>query len=181
MTDKERILTYIFTSFYPRYVLDLDKKGKDLFHKCNSESIQIGDLVLGTTSGIHDFTIGYVVKKNNNWSMNIREIGGESVCELTNEQFYKIDISELDKNILLEGECYIIYENTKKALDLYADDSFLGGKRYFVMEMEFDNDFVTVYLRKKWDNYVKNTAPIIKFNYKERASVQDILQVLYNK
>lgn len=181
MNDKERILTHIISIFYPKYLLP-GKWSMDTFNKCNDDSIQVGDLVLATTSGIHNFTIGYVVKKKSNWEMTLREIGNVNTCNIENEQFYKIDVSQLDRNILLEGEQYLLYEKIKKAFDLLDDDSFAGHKTYQVIELEFSNKLlsskkcVTVYLRKKWTEYNKKTAPKITFNYDDKTSIEDIIK-----
>ncbi|BAO05231.1 hypothetical protein CF067_17550 [Clostridium sporogenes] len=172
MEDKERILTHIFSTFYPRYLLCMDNR-MDLIK--NLSEINVGDLVLAVTSGIHEFTIGYVVDKMNEADMVLREIGSKNTCKISNEMFYKIDTSHLSKHILLEGEQYKLYLKTVKALNKFIDTSC---NQYRFMEMEFEGSIATVYLRKKWHEYNKETAPKFSFSYNTKTTQKSILKAI---
>jgi hypothetical protein len=141
----------------------------------NLSNINVGDLVLAVTSGIHEFSIGYVVNKMSESDMVIREIGGKKTCKISNEMFYKIDTSNLSKTILLEGIQYELYLKTEKALRKYNDISLY---QYRLMEIEFNNNIATVYLRKKWHEYEKETAPEISFNYNSKTTQKYILNAI---
>lgn len=172
MNDKERILTHLFTTYYPRYLLCMDNRMNMIQ---NLSNINIGDLVLAVTSGIHEFSIGYVVEKITESDMVIREIGSDKICKISNEMFYKIDTSHLSKNILLEGIQYELYLKTEKALRKYNGVSFY---QYALMEIEFNNNIATVYLRKKWHEYEKETAPKFSFNYNSKTTQKYILNAI---
>ena len=172
MNDKERILTYLFSTYYPKYLLCMDNRMNIIK---NLSDINVGDLVLAVTSGIHEFSIGYVVEKMRESDMVIREIGSNKTCKISNEMFYKIDTSNLSKTVLLEGMQYELYLKTEKALRKYNDVSF---HQYRLMEIEFNESIATVYLRKKWHEYDKGTAPKFSFNYNSKTTQKYILNAI---
>lgn len=171
MTDKERILTHIVKSFYPIYLLGIIGHKAEMFSNYSEENIQTGDLVISMTSGIHDFTIGYVVKKINNYELTIRKIGSSETYNIENEQFYKIDISNINKNELLEGAQYIVYKKVQEALVDDAFIPFMGSRTYYFGEIHFENKNVTVYLKKRNCEYNKELAPKITFSYEDAESL----------
>lgn len=166
MTDKERVLMTIIKSFYIKYI----NSDIELLYRCNSSEIKIGDLVLAVTGKIHelqDFTIGYVVEINNEHDMTLREIGSNRICNISNELFYKIPIDLLiDKNYLLEGEKYKIYEKVLKAISK-CDDYFHS--------IDFEDDLCIVRTRKAFSREVKNEY---KFKYDSSTTVEEIVNLI---
>lgn len=169
MTDKERILTYLFISFYPKYILNI--KGKP-FDELTAENIEIGDLVVSMTTGINEFTVGYVINKFNDYHMLVREIGSNTMCNIENDMFYKIDTSNLNYNLLLDGFEYQFYLKTEKAFQIFSEN--IGTEEdYILMETVFNQNEVKIYFRKRWEDYTRNTAAaVVSFLYNKKTTLK---------
>lgn len=153
MTDKERILTYLFHTFYPKYIL-----GNTPNYTESLKDIKIGDLVLSVSSGIHAFSIGYVTKILDKSEMIIREIGSGNTCHISNDMFLKIDISDLDQNQFLEGEQYKFYIKIKEIFD---KNNRINNKVYYLHHVSFYDAEIEVHLRERFGEY--NIENPIKF------------------
>lgn len=166
MTDKERILTYIIQRFYPKYIIGLDNR-REIFDKCKASSIRKGDLVIAISSGLHSFSIGYVENLLSESEMLIREIGTNRTCKIGNEMFYKIDIEKLDKNELLEGKQYDLYQSIKKVCN---KNYYINNKCLYLYYVNFLKDnIVEVCMREKWHEYNKDNP--IKFIFKNKSKI----------
>lgn len=166
MTDKERVLLTIIKSFYVKHILS----SLELFDKCKTSEIRTGDLVLAMTSGVHDFTVGYVTKIDSESEMSIREIGSNKICNIGNEQFYKIPFDILiNENNLLEGNQYLIYEKVLKAFHKY------GGYNNRFHSIEFDDCMCKVKSREAFSNKVKNE---VNFKYNSKTTVKSIGELI---
>jgi hypothetical protein len=113
----------------------------------NLSNINVGDLVLAVTSGIHEFSIGYVIEKITESDMVIREIGSDKTCKISNEMFYRKN--QMQRNEMFERvkEC----SNPEQALHNYMNDDLAFGKRILedakrldlkVMEVENESDIM---------------------------------------
>jgi hypothetical protein len=163
MTDKERILTYLFRKFYAQ-----ENKSK------NWHDIKVGDLVVAQTSGVHDWTVGYVVKVIRAGGIihsgaAIREIGGNRVCNITNEEFYKVETN--GEPMLLEGQEYKTYRKVVKAVNKL--DYFTAFH-----SIKFDNRLCTVFLRERLTEGISNQ---FQFNHSSKTTIKEIVEVANKK
>lgn len=166
MTDKERVLLHIISRCYPKYLLGMyDTDRLDLFNKNCSSAIRTGDLVLAVSSGLHDYTVGYVMDRNSDSEMVIREIGSEKTCNISNEMFYKIDKDLLSDTVLLEGVEYKTYIKVSKAI------SNAGGYSQKFHSITFNDDVCTVNLRKMFTNEILKS---FSFKYNSKTTIKEI-------
>lgn len=164
MTDKERILTHIISVYYPKYMLRIGNDNSIEFFNKNSKP-KIDDLVLARTSGLHDFTIGYVVDIKSDSEMTIREIGTQRTCNIGNEMFYSIDKEHLYENYLLEGLQYKTYCKVMKAI------SNVDGYTYRFHSIDFNDNKCTVNLRLIFEDSITKTTT---FNYSSKTTIKEI-------
>lgn len=126
-------------------------------------------MVLATTSGIYNFTIGYVTNIIDESQMTIREIGSKKTCNISNEMFYRIDQSHLSKYYLLEGLQYKIYCKVEKAINNVAD----YPTRFH--SLSFDGNQCTVNLRLMFTDEITKSYT---FTYSYKTTIKDIEKVL---
>lgn len=164
MTDKERVLLHIISTYYPKYLLGMYDTDKfDFFNRNNKPDV--GDLVLAVSSGIHDYTVGYVVSKKSDSEMVVREIGSKKTCNISNEMFYRIDRSRLSDVYLLEGQQYKTYIKVSKAV------SNVDGYIQRFHSIDFEDNKCTVNLRKMFTNDISKS---FSFEYNSKTTIKEI-------
>lgn len=166
MTDKERVLFHIISQYYPKYLLGMYETNKlDFFNKNCTSAIEVGDLVLAASSGLHDFTVGYVVTKKSESEMIVREIGSKKTCNISNEIFYKIDKERLCDVYLLEGLQYKTYCKVSKAI------SNVDGYTQRFHSIAFGEHICTVNLRKMYTDEISKS---FTFEYSSKTTIKEI-------
>jgi len=188
MSDKERILLTIIRELQTMLVLargayQLDfhdrSAGREYVHFEHREydKIKPGDLVICQTSGIHDFTVGFVVDKfDPDWhGLLLREIGTERTCRMSNERYYCIvGLSEHD---LWEGGKHQFDLKVKKAFWKTNEDWYrFGGLRFN------DDGTATMTVREKFGGCCTNGDESVPFEvtmpWNKRTSVKKIVEAL---
>jgi len=169
LTDKERILTHIIRQIYPRYIFG-HTSFQERFESSKSESIKKGDLVLGLTSGSHEYTIGYAIRIFTESEMILREIGSKRTCRIGNEMFYRIPMKILSKYELLEGLEYITYTKIHKALRK-AETKY----SVYFHSLDFDDGICIVNLREKWKDEIYKT---FEFKYSSKTTIKEIVNLI---
>jgi hypothetical protein len=133
LPDKERILTHIIRELLSTQIMKMpwnmdysDGRGRTYVHFVSGEeAVQPGDLVICFTSGIHDFTISWVVEKLAYSEYLLREIGSNRTCRMGNESVYII--RGLTEPWTWEGDKYDLYRKVWKAFWKAGDDWYRFG------------------------------------------------------
>lgn len=192
MTNKERVLLELVRELYSTQLhLQLKVphhpdmwKGfgdrEDVHFECSSfDKIQIGDLVLCTSSGIHDWTVGFVHEiLNSSWhELMIREIGSGRLCKVGNEGF--VPIRGMTAEQLWSDVQYEFCKKVKKAfakLDEYSRR--FGG-------MSYAGKTVAIYVRERYNGMLrlsgtgKMSVPFkIEIQWDKKMSIKKILELL---
>ncbi|MFC8685979.1 hypothetical protein [Brevibacillus porteri] len=181
-TDKERILANILdciarsciTMPYAERYKNSDKYGAYLGWFESDDSIKIGDLVMCATIRDTKYKFGYITKIISQTHMEIREIGSNSICSISNERFYPIrGMRKLD---LLEGKEYTLFCKVMKAI--HKADEYM----YRFNDINFEsNDVAVVSFRKKWTDLTEFHPLIVKINYDNKTSIKQILEQMYQQ
>jgi len=179
MNDKERILTTIIRGLY--FTFGLDSVNRDLTgyvsfeHNGFNGMPKVGDLVMCKTSGIHDFTVGFVEEViDTAWhGCVIREIGTNRVCKIGNESF--ATIKGLSSMELLEDKEYRFYFKVLKAFRRL--DDFVHKFGY----IEFPGkNIVKIWVRERYGGML--TIPSgpykIEFKYTMKMSIKKIAETM---
>lgn len=184
MNDRERILTTIIRNLYTtqlfcsRGMSELDfvdkYNGQIYTHFGVNETlpIQVGDLVIGVTGGIADFSIGFVHEIHNTSHMVIREIGTNRLCNYSNESFKRI--TGLSETELLEGEQYLFYRKLLKAFGK-ADDYWyrFGGTKFH------PENIVEVWIRQRYGGLTEPSMPFsFTMKWNKRMSIKKIIETM---
>lgn len=188
LPDKERILTYLLWQIQSSILLALPFNAQEhmrerckekewlYFEHIDYRDVKAGDLVMCQTSGIHAFTIGYVVDKfNHDWQgCRIREIGSERLCNMSNESY--IAIRGLDEPWSWEGPRYVFYRKVGKAFRKLDDWYRYGG-------MKFNDDgTVTITIREKFGGMVRGDQESVPFDvtmaWTPKMRIKHIIQSL---
>lgn len=188
MNDKIRILTKIihelattqFCAFGAIGSEDirgrgLDRSGIEYVHfesKRGHGNVDIGDLVLCQTSGIHDFTVGFVDEYIGYSECAIREIGTNRVSRVWNEHFIKI--KGLTEDDLLEGHLYKFKRKVMKAFD-WGEHSYT----YLFSGIKFEGKngrTAVIKVRERW-SAIKNSKPFdITIKWNTKTTIKYILE-----
>ena len=174
MNDKERILLTIIKRLY--FSKDLsqfnDKDNYVRFSTYSDREIQKGNLVMGLTSGVSDFTIGFVHEIISEDHMVIKELGSDNLCDYSNERFIKI--IGLDKKDLYEKDQYVFYKKVLKAFQRQYDYSYRFGGLDFVK-----NDFARIWIREVFGGINGSSKPfsfLMKWN--KKTTIKRILKLM---
>jgi hypothetical protein len=152
MSDKERILLYVLTGIRsqtlwipsPSILVEEDKPHFDVMQR---EPAKIGELVMSSGSGIHPFTVGFLVDTFNSYDYKVREIGSGKTCVISNDSFSVI--RGMPSYCLYEGKQYKAFRDVNLAF-LKIDDSYRLG------ESEFNTDGnLTVSVREKFGGFIR--------------------------
>lgn len=177
MTDKERILTYILSRishtavrYSDGYTSKIDNDDVYFqYPKDNANGLKINDIVLCQTSGIHDFTIGYVVSIDGYSEITIRDIASERICKIGNDSF--LVLKNLSEEQLLYGDKWIMRNKIMKAFA--KGDEWLY--RYGGVIFEFD--IVHIKIRERLA--LKNREPfIVSMRWDRTTTIKSILQAM---
>jgi hypothetical protein len=134
--------------------------------KCVASEMQKGDLVLAATSGIHQFTIGYVDTKITDSDMIIRGIGEKKPCRISNEIYYKIPKDLIGKYEILEGSQYRFYQSICKAL---------SAKIRKLHSIDFDGSACVVNFRKSFTEDISDTVTIENWETCDKKMLEQCL------
>lgn len=187
LPDKERLLVYLITELCSTQLMtggfrrDWKRVGNDSeyvhFEFTDYEDLKVGDLVCCQTSGIHAFTIGYIVAKTDpDWhGCTIREIGSSRTCNISNESFYAI--RGLDEPWTWEGDDYQFYCKVVKAFWKTGDDWYrFGGLKFN------DDGTATMTVREKFGGALGTDQESVPFDvttkWAPKMSIKSIVQVL---
>lgn len=157
----------------PKRNIDSDIEYVHFESTLGSDNVKIGDLVLCETSGIHDFTVGYVQAITGYSDCIIREIGTNRICRVGNERFTKI--KGLTKDSLLEGVQYKFKRKVLKAF-YWGEHDY----KYRFGGLEFTGDkgrTAIIKIREKWGGINHTSIPfdvVIKWNTK--TTIKSILE-----
>jgi hypothetical protein len=146
--DKIRILTTIIRQMTSGFVMaGFPKPQHGAWIESTGwkgEHLKVGDLVVCNTSGLHDWTIGFVheIKNDPQWGLTLvlREIGSNRLCNVGNESFFVI--KGLSENELWEGQKYKFAKQISKVFCQYGDGDRLFSRIEFI-----DDEFANVYIR----------------------------------
>lgn len=175
MTDKERILTYILsrisyasTRYSDGYTAKINDD--DVYFQypgSNAHDLQINDIVFCQTSGIHDFTVGYVVSIDGYSEITIRDIASERTCKIQNDSF--LILKNLSEEQLLYGDKWIMRNKIMKAFA--KGDEWL----YRYGGVKFENNIVHIKVRER--HALKKREPfIISMQWDNKTTIKAILQ-----
>ena len=134
MDDKTRILMYLVRELASSNFMSRPFNKKPAEYEVHVqpdgvEQVEVGDLVVCMTSGLHPWTVGFLHEKPNSHHFYIREIGSDRICEINNDRMYKI--CNLSKQELLEGDQQIFLGKLKKVFSQYGDGwRLFGGVRF---------------------------------------------------
>lgn len=192
MTNKERVLMELVRELYSTQLhLQLRVPNRpdmwkifdnreDVHFECSSfDKIQIGDLVLCTSSGIHDWTVGFVHEIiNPSWhELMVKEIGTNRLCKVGNEGF--VPIRGMSEQQLWNDDQYNFSIKVKKAFAKGGHYSYRFGG------MSFVGDKVAVYVREHFNGTLrlngsgKMTIPFkIVLDWDKKMSIKKILELL---
>lgn len=173
MTDKERILTTLFRSIYMKTLYDSNYSMEKyramqpsfLTPNTDKNALQPGDLVVGMTGDISDFTVGYIVEVYGPDNVLIRGIGSDQTCRYSNEHFMRVDKSILGYEIL-EGLQYQTYQKVRMAVSC------------FIMKLhsiDFKENICTIQLRKL---FADTPCLTVNFVYTKDITVGDIVKLI---
>jgi len=167
---------HIISRIYPRFLFD---KNPDRYMDAQTGLIKKGDLVLAATSGVHEFTVGYVDMVLTESEMVIREIGSKKTCKIHNEQFYKIPIELLSKYEILEGLQYAIYKKVLKAIykveRLHYRNLLNEGAPKRFHSLDFRDNMCIVKLRRKWE---QDTCQSFEFKYSKITTIKELVSLI---
>lgn len=181
MNDKERILMTILHKLSSTQGLvrkhqcesDFHEKGFIYTHfgMWDDRDIEVGDLVMGQTSQVFDFKVGFVHQIYNQNHIVVREIGSNKTCDFSNERFLRIiGLSEIDT---LEGDKYLFYLKVLKAFRKADEVMYLFNGIHFL-----DNNLVEISIRQRY-GYIDGSIPfsfVIKWN--KRMSIKRIIEAM---
>lgn len=178
MTDKERILTYIISRLSyvaTRYGDGYSAKMNDddvyfqYLKGNNANELQVNDIVFCQTSGIHDFTVGYVVSIDGYSEITIRDIASERTCKIQNDSF--LILKNLSEEQLLYGEEWIMRNKIIKAFA--RGDEWL----YRFGGVKFEADIAHIKIRER--HALKKREPfVISIKWHKNTTIKAILQAM---
>jgi hypothetical protein len=164
MTDKERILTYIAQRVFS---MNLFPESRRSFYDKAKEKLEIGDIVVCSTSGHHDFTFAILVEKGKGFFDKpwiLKDLITDKLCNMSNESFYKLPI-DIPSHIFLSGTQLKIYEKCRKATNY--------NNRY--KDIHFDKDICTLELREAFS---REKSKEIKFKYNSKTTIKEIAKLI---
>ena len=168
MTDKERILLNLIKRISITYMDSKEHEGVHFAHYlggfCSGGNLKAGMLVLCMSSGIHDWTIGYLKEKiNDGWA--VKELDSDRLCNISNESF--LPIQGLNKTELFTGDDYIFYNKVLTA--------FFRGSEYWYRFGGID-----IIEKRKWKIWIREAFG--GTNLKEgMKSIPFFLEIKWNK
>lgn len=168
MTQKEKLLTYLCRRLAGEAMFP--KRNMEMYEQMKEELIEVGDLVMCSSSGVHDWSIGTLVEKGAGFDIPwvIKEIGGERLCNITNDSFYKIPKDWIPDKYLITDEEFKVYEKCIKALRKCE-----YGTLYH--SISFDGKECTLNIRKKWSRSIFKT---VKFTYNSKTTIKSIVELV---
>lgn len=175
-TDKERILTNILESICSSCVIfpyaDMYRDGHEYktYYDWFSGTAKVGDLVMCNTIRDTKYKFGYVMKIHDSSHMDIREIGSNNICSISNEKF--APIRGMHNLELLEGKEYTVYRKILKAFYKYDEYEYKFGGLKFTSENK-----VILSVRQKWQ---ENTFDI-EFEYDSKITIKRISELMYEQ
>lgn len=184
MTDKERILMGIIRKLSSTQVRRCDKGNwsSDIYYDESSKSylthfaywdkyeLKVRDLVLCQSSGLHDWTIGYIHELYDSATAVIGEIGTNRLCRVGNESF--IPIRGMEKYELWEGEEYKFSMKVKKAFARGREYWYRYGGLEFPTKQE-----AVIYIREKFGGLDTPSKPFsFSMKYNAKTSIKTILE-----
>ncbi len=135
LPDRERILVHIIRELLTTQILrmpwntnyrDATLSNREYVHFVSGdEAVKPGDLVICNTSGVHDFTIAWMVEKLAYSEFLLREIGSERTCRMSNESVWII--RGLTEPWTWEGDKYQFYKKVWNAFWKAGDDWYRFG------------------------------------------------------
>lgn len=194
LTDRERILTEVIRGLAstqclrPRAAGQWSSEpykrdyGDNSYHvhfaPWLEKELKKGDLVIGKTGGIHEYTIGFYVAplSSDLGGAVIREIGSERLCDYTNEMFEPI--VGLTPIQLLEGERYQVYQKVLKAFRKGSEWSY----RFSSVDFH-DDSTLTIWVREAFGGRLGhknvNSLPFaVKIPWSKKTNVKAILTAM---
>jgi hypothetical protein len=93
------------------------------------DRLKPGDLVLCLTSGTHDWTVAWLVRRVEYARFILRELGGERECDMGNEDVAVF--RNIDPMALLEGEEYRLLVKVREAFGLARETEKWGFVHLF--------------------------------------------------
>jgi hypothetical protein len=191
-TDKERILLYPLRElanlswaedFEYRHVGELKRERRlrsmgdpDSRMWASADNPKPGDLVIATTSGMfhtHPWVVGwYVENLRSGWGFGgvIRELGGDRLCNISNESFYVVKNVNPNDPQLLYGVQYKFYLKVRKAF-AKADHYWYVFHRIAFPEPRL----ARISIRKKWQGAKPFTVDV---PFKSKTTIKFIKETL---
>ena len=141
-----------------------------LYEQTKEEDIEIGDLIMCSSSGIHNWTIGFLIKKGYGFDVPwvIKEIDGSRLCNISNDSFYKIPKEWIPDEYLITTEEYKIYEKCIKAINKCDYSTLYKG-------IKFEEKTCILECRQKWSS---DTWKQIKFEYNSKTTIKSIVKLI---
>ena len=170
MTPKERMLTHLVQCLaIPKDLIDTR------YPHVAFGPAKVGDLVICQTSGLHRWSVGYVVDINGMSGCTVREIDSSAMCNVSNESFYVVRGMEHDYAMLPEPR-WRFYQKVIKAfkrLDAYMH--LFGGLTFN------DDGSATIKVRERyWGRHAaKVCVPYeVRVPYSRRTTIKAIAAAL---
>ena len=178
VTDKERILMTILKRLCSTQKLCCRPNGEEKFRDGDSEYVHFGeyddrrvkkgDLVLGQTGGVSDFTVGFVEEVYSDSHMLIREIGTDRTCNYSNEMFVRIHI---ENEYIREKDEYQFYLKVLKAFRRGDKYRYRYGGINFL-----EDGMVEVWIREAFGGLRDSFPFSMKMKWDKRTTIKEILQ-----
>jgi len=176
MTDKERILFYILRQLsFNRIKYNDGVAGlaiTDVFFRhpeYGKNEIKIGDIVLCQSSGIHDWTVGYVHEIKTDSYIVVKDLTSDRKCNIENDSFLVLE--GVMNEHLLYGEQLKLKNKIIKAFR--KEDEWLyryGGIR-------FDNNLAYVTITERLA--IKGREPFeIEIYFTKNTTIKSIIEQL---
>lgn len=184
LTDRERILTRIIDALSTAQLLAPGGRryeesaftghdGHVYAHFAYWREPKAGELVLAKTGGISEWKIGFYVEKLSDayGGAVIREIGGNLLCNYSNESF--VPIVGLHKTDLLEGDQYLTYQKVLAA--------FRRGDEYCYRfgGVDFEGSEMLVWIREVFGGMGRDSTPFsVRMKWDKRSTIKQILDAM---
>ena len=182
LDDKIRLLTTLVRgmaralvfSAMPRMVAGLPHTGDDIYVTFGNENTPIGSLIVASTSGIHDYAVGWLSKLDleeyrRAGKFTVRELGSQRICHMCNEMFMVVNrISKID---FLEGKQQAFFVKAWQAVQAI-------DYRYVDVDFSDDGNAKLTIKKKHWNRNVEETNVEVHLRWNRRDSKKAIVSEL---
>lgn len=176
LTDRERILVNVVRQMHSTMIMKCKAdflssavNGEcDYAHFSCMKKPSPGDLVLAQTGGDPQWKIGWYVEPIGHDGAVIREIGGNALCNYTNESFHPL--VGMHKTYLLEGEQYKAHLKVLAAFRKGDEHAYRYGG------VDFEGDEMIVTVREWHGGFGRDSHPFkVRMKYGKKTTVKSIL------